>query len=223
MVEQAPAQRHPDEGKHQGCREEEEVEGSQHRAEQSRQTDEQRPVAPAGASLSGGWQPGDQQQHHAGQHGQAGDRRPMDEEANAHDRRDSEIRPRHATDGVVPGVVVAVVGDERDRVSESRGNVADEPDPAEAPCEDRERGGDEGGPPGVLPPEEGPAQAVDDQGQCAGQDRGRGDERRNGEEARRARGDRCVEILEPVVDERYACEIGDLWREVARVQALGNR
>ena len=147
----------------------------------------------------------------------------MDEQPGAHYGRDPEVGPRHPANGIEPRVVIAVVRDQLDRVAQPVRQVADQANPAEAAREDGQGGGYQGGALGVPSAEERAGQGVDDQRQCARQDRGGGDERGNGKEPGCAGRDGGVEVLEPVVDERNAREIRDLRRKVAGVQALGDR
>ena len=97
-------------------------------------------------------------------------------------------------------------------VAGAREHVADEPDPAEPAAGHDEDGGDRGDPPVA-------GQALrerpDDERQDGREERAAGEVDRDDVEAGHGRGDRAVEVGEPVVGQRHAGEVGHLRREVA--------
>ena len=110
--------------------------------------------------------------------------------------------------------------DEVDDVAGAREHVADESDPAETAAGDDEDGGDRGDPPVAG---QSLRERPDHERQDAREERAAGEVDRDDVEAGHGRGDRAVEVGEPVVGQRHAGEVGHLRREVAGRDARADR
>ncbi len=139
----------------------------------------------------------------------------MWQEAGPEDRRDLEPRP-----AVDPGVVVGDVADQVDDVALAGDQVADQPDPAHPAAEADQDGGDGGDP---TAPRQLDGEGPRHEGEDAGEQGARQEVDPDDVDAGDGRGDRAVEIGEPVVGQRLAGEVGDLRREVAGRDARPDR
>ena len=102
--------------------------------------------------------------------------------------------------------------DEVDGVAGAREHVANEPDPAEPAAGDDQDRRDRGDPPVAG---QTPRERPDHERQDGREERAGGEVDGDDVEAGHGRGDRAVEVGEPVVGQRHAGEVGHLRREVA--------
>ena len=186
-------------------REREELERGQERGQDARQEHAQR--SPPEAR--------DDEQDDRHQPGQPERRRAVRQEARPEDRGDLEERP-----AVGPGVVVGQPAHEGERAPVAGDDVADESDPAQPATEADQDGGD-----GRETPPTGQAhrERPDDERQDAREQRARREVDADQVDIGDGRGDRAMEVGEPVVGQRDAGEVGDLGREVARGDARADR
>ena len=158
----------------------------------------------------------DDEQDDGDEPGQPERRRPMRQEPRAEDRGDLEVRP-----AVGPGVVVRQPADERDDVAVAGDEVADEPDPAQPAADADEDRGD--GRDRAAARSGCTASAQTTSARTAGEQGARREVDPDEVDAGDGRGDRAVEVGEPVVGQRHAGEVGDLGREVAGGDARPDR